>query len=236
MICRTIYKTPTIASRISESPMTSLCASAYSFEYADELADEGRRELRSGDAAAACRWFDAARLVDPGLAAGAEEGGCGWERGVALYATGRFAEAREQFVDAEKVDGSRTQALVWHLLCDYSEHVPELDADVVAELGSCEPSFLDSIIGPIVRERVAPEAAVADAEKRWQALAAEEQQDSLFVEYNYMLFLYMSACGCGTSAVEGALRKAAERAAAMPADERGLWGDIVLATVDTIAR
>ncbi len=71
----------------------------------------GREQLRAGRAAVSVADFDAFLAATPGARSRL------WERGIACYYAGKFADGAEQFAAYQTYDDNDVENAVWHVIC-----------------------------------------------------------------------------------------------------------------------
>jgi len=76
-----------------------------------ELLDRAMRDFAAGRIAESVAGFDAVAQADPSSAPYL------WQRGIALYYAGRFADCRDQFVSHRTVNPADVENAAWHFLC-----------------------------------------------------------------------------------------------------------------------
>jgi lipoprotein NlpI len=76
-----------------------------------EVQRSGEEAFRQGKIEESIRLFDRAIRMEPRL------GPHNWQRGIALYYAGRFADCKEQFAGHRSVNPEDVENAAWHFLC-----------------------------------------------------------------------------------------------------------------------
>jgi lipoprotein NlpI len=76
-----------------------------------EVQREGEEAFRQGKIEESIRAFDRAIRIEPRL------GPHYWQRGIALYYAGRFADCKKQFAEHRSVNPEDVENAAWHFLC-----------------------------------------------------------------------------------------------------------------------
>ncbi len=83
------------------------------------LQGRGEELFKSGRVLEAVKDFDLVNEVEPAFAP------YNWQRGIALYFAGRYADGRKQFESHQTVNPHDVENAVWHFLCTAKEMDPE---------------------------------------------------------------------------------------------------------------
>lgn len=86
-------------------------SSAAAAQSARELLDRAMKDFVAGRVAESVGEFDRVAKLDPASAPYL------WQRGIALYYAGRFADCRDQFVSHRTVNPADVENAAWHFLC-----------------------------------------------------------------------------------------------------------------------
>lgn len=86
-----------------------------------------------------------------------------WQRGIALYELGRYAECAQQFASYFAVNRADLENATWHFLCAARSTTPAAALAGVLPAGS-DPRILRSEVFAMIRGRMSPDALMALAD------------------------------------------------------------------------
>ncbi len=123
-----------------------------------------------------------------------------WQRGIALYYVGRFADCRRQFESHRRVNPADVENAAWHFLCVAAAESPDRAKAALLPVG-LDPRRPMREVYEMFRGALAPDAVMA---------AAGDDVSGQFYAHLYV-GLYQEATGNKASALEHLRAAAAER-------------------------
>jgi lipoprotein NlpI len=163
----------------------------------DALLDRAIADFLAGRIAESVEKFDRVAASDPALAPHL------WQRGIALYYAGRYADCRRQFESHRTVNPDDVENAAWHFLCVARADSPRAARAALLPVGpDPRPPMRD--VYRMFRGEVTPAAVLA---------AAGERPDAQFYAHLYA-GLYFEAIGDGPHAREQIAAAAEPRYAA----------------------
>lgn len=145
--------------------------------------------------------FDRANELDPRM------GPQNWQRGIALYYAGRFADGRRQFELHQTVNSADVENAVWHFLCHAREKNPEVAREALIPIrGDTRVPMKE------VHQLFAGKATPADVIRAAEETPADPKAKRRHLFYAKLyLGLYFEAIGDKAKAAEN-IRAAADTA------------------------
>lgn len=162
-----------------------LCALAANAQTVREIYARAIADFESGRVKESATGFDRVAKLSPGDAPHL------WQRGIALYYVGRFADCRAQFESHRTVNPNDVENAAWHFLCVARAESPEKAKAALLPVGP-DPRVPMREVFRMFRGEIPPEQVI---------VAAGSQPEAQFYAHLY-LGLYHEALGNKERALE----------------------------------